>query len=143
MAKTPRPSIADQLAGIAATRQRDDVVTRQRDHVKIPSRENDGAEAARVTETSPRTSPSQPSTTRPRGNVTTRKRGDMTAEGLKIRQRIEKPHVSLYAHPRVLKKLREIAAAQDCKPHDLYIEGIRLVLASYGYDFDKLERGEG
>lgn len=32
----------------------------------------------------------------------------------------------LYAHPRVLQKLREIAAAQDCKPHDLCIEGIRL-----------------
>jgi len=42
-----------------------------------------------------------------------------------------------------LEEAREIAAAQDCKPHDLYIEGIRLVRASYGYDFDKLERGEG
>ncbi len=142
MAKTPRPSIADQLAGIAATRPPDHVTTLQRDEATIPSRENDGTEAAPVTETSPRTSLSQPSTTRPRGNVTTRKRGDVTAEGLKIRQRIEKPHVSLYAHPRVLKKLREIAVAEDCKPHDLYIEGLRLVLARYGFDLDKIERGE-
>ncbi len=75
--------------------------------------------------------------------MTTRKRGNVTAEGLKIRQRIEKPHVSLYAHPRVLKKLREIAAVEDCKPHDLYVEGLRMVLKSYGYDYDKLEAGEG
>lgn len=143
MAKTPRPSIADQLAGIAATRQRDDVTTLKRGDATIPSRENAGAEPASTTEASPRPSLSQSSTMRPRGNVTTRPRGNVTSEGLKIRQRIEKPHVSLYAHPRVLKKIREIAAAEDCKPHDLYIEGIRLVLATYGYDLDKLERGEG
>ena len=132
MAKTPRLSIADQLAGIAATRPRDDVTAAQREDVKTLPREN--AIAA--------TSNDSLDLVKPRGNVTTRKRDNVTAEGLKIRQRIEKPHVSLYAHPRVLKKLREIAAVEDCKPHDLYVEGLRMVLKSYGYDYDKLEAGE-
>ena len=42
----------------------------------------------------------------------------------------------------MFKKLREIAAAEDCKPHDLYVEGLRMVLERYGYDLEKLERGE-
>jgi hypothetical protein len=86
--------------------------------------------------------PSADVVTSSRRPMNTRKRGNETPDGLKVRQRIEKPHASLYAHPRVFKKLREIAAAEDCKAHDLYVEGLRLVLASYGYDLDKLERGE-
>lgn len=132
MAKTTRPSIADQLAGIAATRPRDDVINVKRENASTLPRED--VDASRDIDF--------PDPIRPRGNVTTRKRGNVTAEGLKIRQRIEKPHVSLYAHPRVLKKLREIAAVEDCKPHDLYVEGLRMVLKSYGYDYDKLEAGD-
>ena len=63
-------------------------------------------------------------------------------DGYKRRVRFEKPHASVYAHPKVFKALREIAAAQDCKPHDLYLEGLRLVLRTYGRDFDALNRGE-
>ena len=128
MAKPPRPSIADQLAGIAATRPRDNVETLQ--HDPVPSE----AEAP--------SAPRNNVTTSSRCNVVTRQRGLETSDGLKIRQRVEKPHVSLYAHPRVFKKLREIAVAEDCKPHDLYVQGLRLVLQSYGYDLDKLENGE-
>ena len=128
MAKTPRPSIADQLAGIAATRPRDDVETIPREALP-PKAEPTSSSVDSVATSS-------------RRNVVTRKRGPETADGLKIRQRVEKPHASLYAHPRVFKKLREIAAAEDCKPHDLYVQGLRMVLASYGYDLDKLESGE-
>jgi hypothetical protein len=129
MSKKPRPSINDQLARIASqastldvprdpatTGQRDDVTTLQRESVE----------------------------TLPRGNVVT---DPVTAEpagpeGYKRRVRYEKPHASIYAHPKVFKALREIAAATDCKPHDLYIEGLRLVLRQHGRDFDALNRGE-
>lgn len=50
-------------------------------------------------------------------------------EGYKRRVRYEKPHASIYAHPKLFKALREIAAATDCKPHDLYVEGLRLVVS--------------
>ncbi len=53
-------------------------------------------------------------------------------EGYKRRVRYEKPHASIYAHPKVFKALREIAAATDCKPHDLYIEGYAWCCASMG-----------
>ncbi|WP_237482578.1 hypothetical protein [Lichenibacterium dinghuense] len=81
-------------------------------------------------------------TTSSRRSVSTRRRENETPDGMKVRQRVERPHASLYAHPRVFKKLREIAAAEDCKPHDLYVEGLRMVLERYGYDLDKIERGE-
>ena len=129
MSKKPRPSIHDQLARLAAqapaveaprdpaiTGQREDVATLQRDDV----------------------------TTLPRGNVATERLADEPAgpEGYKRRVRYEKPHASIYAHPKVFKALREIAAATDCKPHDLYIEGLRMVLRQHGRDFDALNRGE-
>lgn len=142
MAKTPRPSIADQLAAVAATRPRDDVTTapRQPDSAAIP----DEPVAAFDAESSKTIGPAHRvnASTLPRRNISTRKRDNETPEGMKVRQRVERPHASLYAHPRVFKKLREIAVAEDCKPHDLYVEGLRLVLERYGYDLDKLERGE-
>ena len=129
MSKKPRPSINEQLARIAAaapseepprdsvvTSQRDDVTTLQRDDVSTLSR----GIAADV-----------PNAAEPVG-----------PEGYKRRVRYEKPHASIYAHPKVFKALREIAAATDCKPHDLYIEGLRLVLRQHGRDFDALNRGE-
>jgi hypothetical protein len=131
MTKKPRPSINDQLARLAAqapssvaTSPRDPVVTGQRDDVTTLQREN--------------------VTTLPRGNVAP----DPVAaepvgpEGSKRRIRYEKPHASIYAHPKVFKALREIAAATDCKPHDLFIEGLRLVLRQHGRDFDALNRGD-
>jgi hypothetical protein len=129
MSKKPRPSINDQLARIAAqtpaaehsrgsvvTLQREDVATLQRDHVEAL----------------------------PRGNVASERSVEEPAgpEGYKRRVRYEKPHASIYAHPKVFKALREIAAATDCKPHDLYIEGLRMVLRQHGRDFDALNRGE-
>lgn len=81
---------------------------------------------------------------RPRRPISiNRARPSETAEGFKIRQRVEKPRVSLYAHPRVLKKVREIAVVEGCKAHDICVEGLRLVLANYGLDYDQLDRGEG
>ncbi|WP_158684262.1 hypothetical protein [Methylobacterium sp. 285MFTsu5.1] len=131
MSKKPRPSINDQLARLAAqapspavdaprdpaiTGQRDDAVALQRDNVE----------------------------TRPRGNVVDEPMVSepVGPEGYKRRVRYEKPHASIYAHPKVFKALREIAAATDCKPHDLYIEGLRMVLRQHGRDFDALNRGE-
>lgn len=129
MSKKPRPSINDQLARIAtqapaseqprdpaATLKRDDVTTLQRDSV---------ATAPRVSVVT--------------DNVVPEPAGP---EGYKRRVRYEKPHASIYAHPKVFKALREIAAATDCKPHDLYVEGLRLVLRQHGRDFDALNRGE-
>lgn len=129
MSKKPRPSINDQLARIAsqappldaprdpvATAKREDVTTLQRESVATGSRGNVA---------------SDPVAAEPAG-----------PEGYKRRVRYEKPHASIYAHPKVFKALREIAAATDCKPHDLYIEGLRLVLRQHGRDFDALNRGE-
>lgn len=125
MSKKPRPSINDQLAQIAAkgpppanvvTLPRDSVATVERDNV-VPDNVVAGRGVARDTSEEER-------------------------DGYKRRVRFEKPHASVYAHPKVFKALREIAAAQDCKPHDLYLEGLRLVLRAHGRDFDALNRGE-
>lgn len=125
MPKKPRPSINDQLAQIAAkaplhsdvaTLPRDSAVTLKRDDVK----------------------PDNVAAHRP----VARDEAEVGPDGYKRRVRFEKPHASVYAHPKVFKALREIAAAQDCKPHDLYLEGLRLVLKAHGRDFDALNRGE-
>lgn len=146
MAKAPRISIADQLATIAATSPRDHVKTSPRGDAAQVSEATVSAiaeaESVKVERQPAEPAPRHNAAASSRDRVTPRKRGNVTEDGLKIRQRIEKPHVSLYAHPRVLKKLREIAVAEDCKPHDLYVQGLRLVLKSYGYDLDKLESGE-
>jgi hypothetical protein len=57
--------------------------------------------------------------------------------------RIEKPHQSIYADPAVFRVIRQIAATEDVKPQDLYREALRLMLKRRGYDFDKLDSGEG
>lgn len=63
--------------------------------------------------------------------------------GFNVRkERIEKPHQSVYAHPVVFRELRKIAAAEDVKPQDLYREGLREVFRRRGMDFDALDRGE-
>lgn len=41
-------------------------------------------------------------------------------------------HTSLYLHPAVRRAIREIAFQYDRKPHDLYLEGIDMMLAKYG-----------
>lgn len=117
MAKRPRKSINDALAEISAQGERNHVV---RDHVPV--------------DVLPRLTPaaSEP----PIAN-------GYSPDGYRIRVRREKPHVSLYAHPKVFAVIRELATAQRRKPHDLYLEGLRLMLARYGHDFDALDRGEG
>lgn len=131
MSKKPRPSINDQLARIAsqtspdvASLPRDPVINVSRDNVTTLQRD-DVTTATRDNVISP-SAASEP----------------MGPEGYKRRVRYEKPHASIYAHPKVFKALREIAAATDCKPHDLYVEGLRLVLRQHGRDFDALNRGE-
>ena len=42
------------------------------------------------------------------------------------------PHVSVYLDKRVQKIIKEIALTYDRRPHDLYIEGIDLMLKRYG-----------
>jgi hypothetical protein len=121
MTKKPRPSINDQLARIAS-QSSFDVTTLPRDSVE--TLEHNNVEMRSV----------------PRENVATIE--PVGPDGYKRRVRYEKPHASLYAHPKVFKALREIAVAQDCKPHDLYLEGLRLVLRAHGRDFDALNRGE-
>ena len=64
---------------------------------------------------------------------------DTDEEGYRVRVRREKPHASLYAHPRVFAAIRDLANEQRRRPHDLYIEGLRLMLSQYGLDFDELD----
>jgi hypothetical protein len=64
-------------------------------------------------------------------------------DGMKLRVRRELPHVSVYAHPDVFDTVKLIAIKQRCKAHDIYIEGLRTVMAKYGYDFDEINRGGG
>jgi hypothetical protein len=146
----PKPKIADALAAIATSSpdtssldhgKRDPVVrdNRERDHVAHDNRERDHVLRDHVVGDSGERDPAPhdpvtrfPEATGPRGT---------DADGYRTRVRREKPHVSLYAHPRTLDAIRDLALAQRRKPHDLYLEGLRLMLARYGLDFDALERG--
>ncbi len=58
---------------------------------------------------------------------------DVTAlqrDSVKTLKRLQ--HTSLYLAPEVRRAIKEIAFQYDKKPHDLYIEGIDLMLAKYG-----------
>ena len=75
-----------------------------------------------------------------RGNAKTRHlSADTDEDGYRTRIRREKPHVSFYAHPRVFAAIRDIAEQERCRAHDLYVEGLRMMLAKYGLDFDELD----
>jgi hypothetical protein len=50
------------------------------------------------------------------------------------------PHTSFYATPAVLKALKEIAVARDCKVHDLLNEAVKRVMEENGKDFDRLSK---
>lgn len=79
-----------------------------------------------------------PEPTRSRGNVAA-----SAPRGFNVRkERVEKPHQSVYAHPLVFRELRKIAASEEVKPQDLYREGLREVFRRRGLDFDALDRGE-
>lgn len=49
-------------------------------------------------------------------------------------------HVSVYVAPGVHKAVKRIAIDHDLRPHDVYVEGLRMALEKYGYDFDKEAR---
>lgn len=82
----------------------------------------------------------------PMDHAPTRSRENVIADKPKgfnrRKERIEKPHQSVYAHPVVFRELRKIAVAEDLKPQDLYREGLREVFRRRGLDFDSLDRGE-
>jgi hypothetical protein len=122
MAKQPRRSINDALADIAA--QGSNVAPLSRDHVVTDSVTTDHVATPSRDHVAP-------------GHVV----GSVDQDGYRMRMRREKPHVSLYAHPKVFATIRDLAAAQRKKPHDLYAEGMRLMLAKYGFDFDALNKG--
>lgn len=50
----------------------------------------------------------------------------------KARVRSDASHTTLYLDKAVRKVIKEIALHFDRKPHDLYLEGIDLMLAHYG-----------
>ena len=54
------------------------------------------------------------------------------SEGQGVRARKDRPHTTLYLDKKVQKIIKEIALQYDRKPHDLYLEGIELMLAHYG-----------
>lgn len=52
-----------------------------------------------------------------------------------------KPHVSVYLHPRVIARLKELAAVRGCKAHDLYIQALDAYLRrEAGTSLDDLSR---
>jgi hypothetical protein len=127
--KPQRKTITDALAEIAAQAPDATPVPAARDHV------------ARDHDPRPAHSPEvQTGAQAPRDRVTTHHLSAGTDEdGYRLRVRREKPHASIYAHPKVFAAIRDIANAQRRKPHDLYVEGLRLMLAQYGLDFDELD----
>ncbi len=46
--------------------------------------------------------------------------------------RKDRPHTTLYLPKKVQRAIKEIALQYDCKPHDLYLQGINMMLAHYG-----------
>jgi hypothetical protein len=46
--------------------------------------------------------------------------------------RKDRPHTTLYLSKKVQRVIKEIALQYDRKPHDLYLEGINLMLTQYG-----------
>ena len=124
MSKAPRKSMAELSA---ASRQQSDPVPV--DHSTLEHAAGDHASRHNVTAKT--------------GAIPTKRvRGRIEPDGKRTVTRREKPHTSIYMHPAAMKTLREIAAAEDCKPHDVLIEGMRLVFQRFGYDFDQLDRGE-
>ena len=120
MTKPPRKSLAELSA---ASRSSDQVIV---DQVPVDHIKSDNAPRHNVT----------PSI------VTKRVRGRIEPDGKRTVVRREKPHTSIYMHPAAMRTLRAIAVAEDCKPHDVLLEGLRMVFARFGYDFDQLDRGD-
>ncbi len=73
--------------------------------------------------------PTPPAAAAPAGNVVelTPPASPVIATGRK-----DRPHTTLYLPKKVQRVIKEIALQYDCKPHDLYLEGINLMLAHYG-----------
>jgi hypothetical protein len=44
----------------------------------------------------------------------------------------DRPHTTIYLDPAVTKAIRRLALELDCKPHDLLIEGVNLMLERHG-----------
>jgi hypothetical protein len=138
MAKPQRKSINDALAEIAAHGAADTSARESatRDHVV---RENAPSPAVLRPEVDRERVASAPNHVA-RGHARTHHlSADTDDDGYRVRVRRERPHASLYCHPRVFATIRDLANAQRRKPHDLYVEGLRLMLAQYGYDFDELD----
>ena len=72
------------------------------------------------------TAKSVASQTTPENNVVTLQRDSATTS------RRSPQHTSLYLSAEVRSAIRDIAYQLDRKPHDLYMEGIDLMLAKYG-----------
>ena len=109
MAKTPRPSIADQLAGIAATRPRDDAATLPRHHVAVP--EEPDASPPPAAAPAPDSAPRDHVATSSRRSVSTRKRENETPDGMKVRQRVER-HLQLERAVQVVAPQQEALVAE-------------------------------
>jgi hypothetical protein len=52
-------------------------------------------------------------------------------------------HTSIYLPKVAYRRIREIAAARDVRPHDIIVEGVDMVLAKHGYpSVAELKRGK-
>ncbi len=68
-----------------------------------------------------------PAAAAPAGNVV-----ELTPPAPAASARKDRPHTTLYLPKKVQRAIKEIALQYDCKPHDLYLQGINLMLAHYG-----------
>jgi|SRR6516164_7335312 hypothetical protein len=48
------------------------------------------------------------------------------------RERKYPAHVSLYLHPAVMRRIKVLAVELDCRPHELLVEGVDLMLRKHG-----------
>ncbi len=73
--------------------------------------------------------PTPPATPAPAGNVVELipPAAPVVAPG-----RRDRPHTTLYLPKKVQRVIKEIALQYDCKPHDLYLQGIDMMLAHHG-----------
>jgi hypothetical protein len=76
-----------------------------------------------------------PASTQPRDDVPEAE----TRAGYKVRTRIEKPHVSLYANPETFDAFKRLALDNRTTAQALFRRGLLLVLQEHGLYLDKTE----
>ncbi len=59
-------------------------------------------------------------------------RAEASGRGAASPKRKFVPNVSLYLDPTVIRRIKRMAIELDCRPHDLLVEGVNLMLRKHG-----------